>query len=227
VSERRHPSRRRFALAVFFTGIVVEILLIAIGIAYLVVPGRLPSALLLAAWCTLGTLYIGAIAAILFAAGRSPESDEPPEMLELSLAPRVIAIIATAVVSVIGVAVTVQHIFFTPADDFDVIVRVVGIAAMLLAWALFHWGFAQLYLQLYYREDEPPLRFPGTAAPGILEFAYFSYTIAVSFAASDVEVRDRRMRLRVLVHAVIGFFFNALIIVTAISALSEIGSLLR
>jgi uncharacterized membrane protein len=95
---------------------------------------------------------------------------------------------------------------------------------MILAWTLLHWGFAQLYLQLYYREDTPPLRFPSAAAPGILEFAYFSFTLAVSLAVSDVEVLDRRMRWRVLLHSVLSFFFNGLIIVTALGAISEVGA---
>lgn len=228
MTERAHHHRgRRVALAGFYAGVVVELALVAIGVAYLVVIDRVTSGALLAAWCALGTAYVAGIAVTLLVAGRYAESDEPPRLLEIAVVPRVVAVVATALSSAVGVAVTVQHIFLVPADDFDAMVRVIGIWAMILAWVLFHWGFTQLYLQLYYRESDPPLRFPGTPSPGILEFAYFAFTVAVSLAASDVEVRDRRMRVRVLVQAVVGFFFNGLIIVTALGALSEVGSLLR
>lgn len=220
---RRNPGP---ALATFYAGVAIELALVAVGVAYLVVMDRMASGILLATWCTLGTLYVAGIVVVLYRAGRSAESDEPPLLLEISFVPRLIAVIATALASIVGVAVTVQHIFFVPADDLDAVVRIIGIAAMILAWVLFHWGFAQMYLQRYYRDEQPPLRFPGTATPGILEFAYFSFTVAVSLAASDVEVRDRGMRFRVLVHAVLGFFFNGLIIVTALGALKEVGSLL-
>jgi uncharacterized membrane protein len=225
VTDRTRSSRRarRVTLGGFYAGVVVELLLIGVGVAYLLVPQREPSAWLLATWCALGAAYVVGVAVTLYLASRFAESDEPPRLLEISVVPRVIAVIATAFASVIGVAVTIQHIFLVPTDDFDALVRIIGIVAMILAWALFHWGFAQLYLQLYYRENQPPLRFPSTRTPGILEFAYFAFTIAVSLAASDVDVLDRRMRFRVMVHAVIGFFFNGLIIVTALGAIGEAG----
>jgi uncharacterized membrane protein len=196
---------------------------VVLGLAYILTPGRENSLALLIAWCVVGTGYAIGIALVLRAASRSAESDEPPSLLELGLVPRAISLVATILVSLVGVTATVQHILLEPRDEVDLALDIIGIWAMVLAWALLHWGFAQLYLQLYYRESDPPLRFPSVAAPGILEFSYFSYTVAVSLAVSDVEVLDRRMRWRVLAHSVLSFFFNGLIIVTALGAISEVG----
>jgi uncharacterized membrane protein len=221
------PARRRaYTSRAFGVSIVVQIVLVILGVAYIVIPDAGASFAVLLSWCVLGTLYAIGVWTVLGAASRSAENDELPTVLELSRPARVISLIATVFASAVGVAATLQHIAQgDPSTDFDFFVELVGVWAMILAWMLLHWGFAQLYLQQYYREKEPPLRFPGDSAPGILEFAYFAYTVAVSLAASDVEVTDRRMRFRVLTHSVLSFFFNGLIIVIAFGAIAEAGAL--
>lgn len=216
-------SRLRTAVWGFVLSTVLQIALILLGVLFIVAPTSSASAGLLLAWCCVGTLYAAGVWVALWAAGRWAETDGPPLIMELGLVPRTISLAATILTSAVGVFATVQHIFLEPDDAFTPVLNVVGIWAMLLAWLLLHWGFTQLYLQLYYRAGDQPLRFPGTSTPGILEFAYFSYTVAVSLAASDVEVTDRRMRWRVMTHSVIGFFVNGLIIVTALSAIAEAG----
>jgi uncharacterized membrane protein len=218
--------RRRFTSRAFAVSIAAQVALVGLGVAYIVILDAAASFAVLLVWCILGTLYVIGVWSVLALAGRSEESDELPTVLELSGIARVLSLIGTALASAVGVAATIQHIIQGDPDDvFAFAVEIVGIWAMILAWMLLHWGFAQLYLQQYYREDDRPLKFPGTSSPGILEFAYFSYTVAVSLAASDVEVRDRRMRWRVLVHSVVGFFFNGLIIVTAFGAIGRAGAL--
>lgn len=218
--------RRRFTSRAFAVSIAMQAVLVILGVAYIVIPVDGPSFVMLLSWCIVGTLYVVGVWSVLALASRSAESDDLPTVLELSTPARVISVVGTILASAVGAAATVQHILGgDPRSDFALLVEIVGIWAMLLAWMLLHWGFAQLYLQRYYREDEPPLRFPGDSAPGILEFAYFAYTVGVSLAASDVEVVGRRMRFRVLGHAVTAFFFNGLIIVIAFSAIAQAGSL--
>ncbi|MFG6444073.1 DUF1345 domain-containing protein [Microbacterium sp. P06] len=219
-----HGRGRRTAIAGFAVSTVIQAVLVVLGLSYLLTPGTTSSLLLLVAWCLVGTGYAVGVFVVLRVASASAESDEPPTLLELGIVPRAISLVGTILVTLVGVTATLQHVLADPQNEVDVAVDLVGVWAMILAWMLFHWGFAQLYLQLYYRESEPPLRFPSAAAPGILEFAYFSYTVAVSLAVSDVEVLDRRMRWRVLVHSILSFFFNGLIIVTALGAISEVGA---
>ncbi|WP_322411549.1 DUF1345 domain-containing protein [Microbacterium invictum] len=216
-------GRRRTAVWGLVLSSVLQATLVFLGIGFVLAVENLSSAVILFAWCCVGTAYAAGIWVLLWLAGRRAESDAPPLLMELGIVPRTISLTATIFTSAVGVAATVQHIFLEPDDAITPVLNVIGIWAMLLAWILLHWGYAQLYLQLYYREDDRPLRFPGTSTPGILEFAYFSYTVAVSFAASDVEVHDRRMRWRVMTHSVIGYFVNGLIIVTALSAIAEAG----
>lgn len=205
----------------FVCSIVVQAALIVLGVAYIVTAAADAAVGLLLVWCSIGTLYGIGVWSVLAAASRWAETDEPPIVLELSAPSRAISLIATILASAVGVVANIQHTLLDPGDQNNLLVNGVGIWAMLLAWMLLHWGFAQLYLQRYYRSSDRPLRFPGTDAPGILEFAYFSYTVGVSLAASDVEVRDRAMRWRVLLQSVSGFFFNGVIIVTALEAIKD------
>lgn len=218
------PQVRRRSIAVWGFGVSValQVVLVALGVAYIATPTSDGAATLLFAWCLVGSSYVAAVWSVLAAASRWAETDQPPMVMELTAPARMVALVATILSSAVGVAATVQHVVLDPAADDTATLNVIGIWAMILAWMLLHWGYAQLYLQRFYRSDDRPLRFPGTRAPGVLEFAYFSYTVGVSLAASDVEVRDRGMRWRVLTHSVIGFFYNGLIIVTALEAIPDV-----
>lgn len=84
-------------------------------------------------------------------------------------------------------------------------------------------GFADRYAHLYYElAPAPALAFPETERPNLLDFAYFSFTIGSSFAASDVEVRSRVLRYTVLTHSVVSFFYNAAILSIAIGVITGI-----
>ena len=78
------------------------------------------------------------------------------------------------------------------------------------AWGVLHTSFTLHYAYLYYRSEESAggLEFPSEQNPNQLDFAYFAFTIAVSFAVSDVNVTDRTIRRAVLGHQILSFFFN-------------------
>jgi uncharacterized membrane protein len=220
------PDRAGVATG-FIVSIAAQLALTVIGVIFLFTPSVTGALGVLVLWCAIGTLYVVVVAVVLARASLFAQSDEPPMLMEVSGAARAVSVVCTVLASAVGVAAAIQHIFFLDprADRDSFLLDTAGIWAMVLSWMLLHWGFAQIYLQQYYRSSERPLRFPAADAPGILEFAYFAYTIGVSLAVSDVEVRDRRMRWRVLTHAVIGFFFNAVIVVTALGAINEAGAL--
>ncbi len=223
---KRH--RRRIAVSGFIATVIVQIVLIAVGVAFIFSTDLKAALVLLVTWCVIGSLYVVTVWVVLGIASRFAETDEPPILLELGRLSHSLSLASTILVSAVGVVAAVQHIFFLDprANHDSFLLNAAGIWAMVLAWFLLHWGFAKLYLQRFYRSTDRPLQFPGTETPGILEFAYFAYTVAVSLAVSDVVVRDRALRWRVLCHAVVGFFFNSLIIVTAFGAIAEAGGMM-
>lgn len=84
--------------------------------------------------------------------------------------------------------------------------------AVLLAWVALHTAFALHYAAEHYRMDGSGLAFPGTDQPGQSDFAYFSFTLGTSLAASDVSVTTRHLRKRVLIHGLLGFLYNTAVL---------------
>ncbi|MFJ8961878.1 DUF1345 domain-containing protein [Lentzea sp. NPDC102401] len=98
--------------------------------------------------------------------------------------------------------------------------KVVGVPAVLLAWAILHFGYADRYAQAYYRAlPEKLLVFPGTEHPTFIDFAYFSFTVGTTFAVSDVDSNTSGMRLRLLAHGVLSFIYNTAMLGIAIGVI--------
>ncbi|WP_202616278.1 DUF1345 domain-containing protein [Actinomyces sp. 432] len=91
---------------------------------------------------------------------------------------------------------------------------VMTILMAVLGWALLHLGYARHYERLDHLYG-PSLRFPGTTDPDLTDYVYFSLTVGTTFATSDVMVVSRRLRWTVLVHSVLAFFYNAIVLAIA------------
>jgi uncharacterized membrane protein len=98
--------------------------------------------------------------------------------------------------------------------------------SIVLAWTVLHVVFAVHYAHLYYgdadedpdtRRDRGGLIFPGDGEPDLWDFLYFSSVIGTTAQVSDVQVQAPHMRRRVLVHGVVSFFFNTVILALAIN----------
>jgi uncharacterized membrane protein len=103
--------------------------------------------------------------------------------------------------------------------------RHVGLALVTLvgSWLLVPTEFALAYASRYYAAGGHGVDFPGTAKPhepNYVDFMYFAITIAATSQTSDVVVTTRAMRTLVLVHAVLSFAFNALVLALAINLAS-------
>ena len=98
-------------------------------------------------------------------------------------------------------------------------VAVMAALGVISAWGVLHSSFTLHYAYLYYRSEESAggLEFPSEQSPDQLDFAYFAFTIAVSFAVSDVNVTERVIRRAVLGHQVLSFFFNTSILALVIN----------
>ena len=95
-----------------------------------------------------------------------------------------------------------------------------SLAAVALAWVLTHTSYSLRYAHLYYADVEAPdadvecggLEFPHGAEPCELDFAYFSFTVGMTFQVSDVTVVSTAMRRTVLGQAVLAFAYNTAVL---------------
>ncbi|MCA0295398.1 MAG: DUF1345 domain-containing protein [Actinobacteria bacterium] len=202
-------------------GLVVQVTLIALGVGYLATTENEDSVGMLMLWCVLGTLYAGTMVIALWVSARAPDGGEGwrPSLVQVNPVVRTVALAASVAAGVIGVLTAVLVLLLRDDQDLGLLVKGLGAWAMLLAWGLVHWGFAQWYFGIYYAADTPPLDFPGTPRPALVDFTYFAFTVGTTFAASDVSVLTRRVRWAVTVHGVISYFFNGAIIVLALNTI--------
>lgn len=103
-----------------------------------------------------------------------------------------------------------------------------GATTVLSSWTLIHTLFAMRYAHLYYTLDEDEtvecdgngLEFPGEGMPDYLDFAYFSFIIGMTCQVSDVQITERSIRRMALLHGVLAFIYNTVILALSINIVS-------
>ena len=103
----------------------------------------------------------------------------------------------------------------------------VGLVAgtLLLSWLLSQVVFALRYAHEYYgrsgaAEIDGGLEFPGETRPDYLDFLYFAVVLGMTFQVSDVQISARKLRRLALVHGLLGFMFNTVIIALTVNLAS-------
>ncbi len=100
------------------------------------------------------------------------------------------------------------------------------IVTLALSWSFANAIFALHYAHLYYAAGKGTphragLTFPDEPEPDYLDFAYFAYTLGMTFQTSDVEITARHMRRVALVHSLLGFVFNLGILALSINLIAS------
>jgi uncharacterized membrane protein len=106
------------------------------------------------------------------------------------------------------------------AGDDPLLSRVLSALSVACSWGLVHTLFTLRYAHLFYGETKGGLEFPAEPAPDYLDFAYFAFVIGMAAQVSDVQVTSRRMRRLVLVHGLLSFAFNTVIVALGINIIS-------
>jgi uncharacterized membrane protein len=105
---------------------------------------------------------------------------------------------------------------------------VLGLATVVLSWSLTHTVFGLRYTHAFYGDSDQPgvhqhaggLIFPGDRPPDYFDFAYFSFVVGMTSQVSDVQITSRRMRRLTLVHSVLSFGFNTIILALLINTVA-------
>jgi uncharacterized membrane protein len=106
-----------------------------------------------------------------------------------------------------------------------------SLVAVVCSWMLVHTVFGLRYAHTYYGDPDGPmgpishargLEFPGDREPDYMDFAYFSFVIGMTFQVSDVVITSRDFRKLVLVHAMLSFGFNTVILALALNTVSTV-----
>ena len=101
------------------------------------------------------------------------------------------------------------------------------VIALTTSWVLIQTVFAFHYARRYYHDEahtaaqEGGLAFPGGADPDYKDFAYYSFVVGMTSQVSDVQVLSTRMRKLTLIHGVLAFFFNVVVLALSINIIAN------
>jgi uncharacterized membrane protein len=196
----------------------------ALGAAW--VPGMEPAPWLIG-WITYCAAYVGLVwhlAARLDAANtqhRAQREDPGAVML-------FVLVTVAACASLLAVAMNINDTRVLQGSQRTL---QLGLMALSLAgaWLLIQSVFTLHYARVYYRDsqgDGTPdqgLAFPDGRDPDYLDLLYHSMVVGMTSQVSDVSVRSRSMRHLVLVHAVLSFGFNLVVLATAVNVFVSAG----
>lgn len=103
----------------------------------------------------------------------------------------------------------------------------VAFMGMVFSWFLLHTIFTVRYTHIYYgnhpkKKDTQMygVEFPKLQdgfKPDFIDFAYFSFVLGMTFQVSDVQITSHRIRRLALVHGLISFGYNMIIVALTIS----------
>lgn len=160
---------------------------------------------------------------------RVAASEDLPRTLAFAL------VVGAALVSlgaVVGLLGSLKGI----SKDLRVLHVGLSIAAVVLAWTLVHLVFTLRYAHAYYDidaetgQDSGGLVFPDDQGqgprlmPNYLDFAYFAFIIGMTAQTADIGIGSRALRRVSLLHSLIAFVFNTVIVALTIGT---IGGLLN
>jgi uncharacterized membrane protein len=104
------------------------------------------------------------------------------------------------------------------------------LSTVIFSWTLVHTVFGLHYAHVFYGDSDEPgqdrhaggLDFPGQRPPNYFDFAYFAFVIGMTFQVSDVQITSRRLRRLSLLHSVLSFAFNTVILALLINTVSTL-----
>lgn len=140
---------------------------------------------------------------------------------------RVLVLVITTIVTLVVMAAISGVLAEVKAHQPYAMVKLIATLAAI-------WLFANAVYTLHYAHefyassgkdtgDRSGLAFPGTKTPTYPDFAYFAFTLGMTFQTSDVEIESAGMRRIALFHSLAAFVFNIGVIAFTINALGSAG----
>lgn len=139
-------------------------------------------------------------------------------------ADRLLLLVITAIVTaVLLIALAAETVAKHPGSLYKFVV----IATLIIAWLFSNTVYALHYTHLAYSAPGKGcfgFNFPKTPEPVYWDFIYFSFTLGMAFATSDVEVTELRIRKIVAFHCLAAFSFNIGVLAFTVNLLASSAS---
>jgi uncharacterized membrane protein len=178
-------------------------------------------AAVLLGWDCVAVVYTGRL--VLFLRRRDAGQTKARAMAtDLDRVAADLLLLGTAVASLVAVgALLTRGEPGTAADTARIALSLFSVAA---SWAMVHTVFTMRYAALYYGKPEGGVDFNSDERPAYRDFAYFAFTIGMSYAVSDTNVASPEIRRAVLRHSLLSYVFGTGILATTINLVASLSS---
>ncbi len=186
----------------------------ALGVALGVVAwtvGLRPSQAVLLGWCLAVLVWLGLMTAGMLHASPAAMEQRAARLDEGRWA----MLAATLAAALASLAAVMWEIAAAPSPV-PASTLVLALGSIMLSWVFVHALFTTHYAHEHWLTGSG-IEFPGNARPDLLEFLYFGFTIGMTCQVSDATTQTAAMRRLVLVHALVSFLFNAVILAAAVN----------
>jgi uncharacterized membrane protein len=206
---------RSMAVTRFLVAAVAAIITAAVALAV----GAPWGVALTASWCAGALLFLGTVWVSI--GGKDPEETAAHANAEDSSRTAVdITLLGASIASLGAVGYTLVEAGHHSSRTQGLLVGL-AVLAVALGWATVHTVYTLRYADLYYFGEPGGIDF-GDEPPDYLDFAYFGFTVGMTYQVSDTGVKVRDIRRTVLRHSLLAYLFGAVIVAVAINLVATL-----
>jgi uncharacterized membrane protein len=179
-----------------------------------------PAAALLLGWDVAAVIYLGMVWTVVYRmnadkTGRTAGREDPSTLV----AEIVVVTASTAALVAVGFALVRAG---QAAGGTKAMLIGPGTVSVVVSWLVVHTVYMLRYARSYYSEPIGGIGFNEQDRPAYLDFAYFSFTIGMTFQVSDTNITAKGIRRLALQHALLSYLFGAVILATAINVVASL-----
>ena len=97
-----------------------------------------------------------------------------------------------------------------------------GLVSVVLSWTLVHTVYALRYARTYYSEPVGGIEFNEAEPPTYTDFAYFAFTVGMTFQVADTNITSKAIRRITLRHALLSYLFGAVLLGLVINVVATL-----
>jgi uncharacterized membrane protein len=132
-----------------------------------------------------------------------------------------VVVVAASIAAIVAVGFALVRAGETTGDTKALFIGL-GTVSVVLSWLVVHTVYMLRYARNYYADPTGGIEFNEEDRPAYLDFAYFSFTIGMTFQVSDTNITTKYIRHLALRHALISYVFGAVILATAINVFASL-----
>jgi len=97
-----------------------------------------------------------------------------------------------------------------------------GVLSVVLSWIVVHTVYALQYARAYYSDPPGGIDFNEQEPPTYTDFAYFAFTVGMTFQVADTNITSKAIRRITLHHALLSYLFGAVLLGLVINVVATL-----